>query len=82
MKECYLRKEESFWGGGGRKTIYPNGYKFTYEEEGLYSSIEDFKFFHVYDEKGKQVGYYDKEDFDELFMLIDEVRDKKLDDLI
>ena len=83
MEECYLRFDKDFWNGGGRKTIYPGGTKFIYEVEKM-SSVDggEVRHYYVYEKPHKHIGLFDEEEFNEIFMTKDEVRDKKIDEII
>ena len=85
MEECYLRFDKDFWNPGGKKTIYPAGTKFIYEVEKM-SSVDGGEARHyyvdVYEKPNVHIGYYDKEEFNEIFMTKDESRDKKIDEII
>ena len=83
MKECYLRFDKDFWGRRGRKTIYPTGTKFIYEVETM-SSVDGGEAIHyyVYEKPNKHIGLFDQEEFNEIFMTKDEVRDKKINEII
>jgi len=83
MEECYLRFDKDFWNPGGRKTIYPAGTKFIYEVEKM-SSVDggEVRHYYVYEKPHKHIGLYDEEEFNEIFMTKDEVRDRKIDKII
>ena len=83
MEECYLRFDKDFWGRRGRKTIYPAGTKFSFEVETM-SSIDggDARHYYVYEKPNVHIGLYDEEEFNEIFMTKDEVRDRKISDII
>ena len=83
MEECYLRFDKDFWARRGRKTIYPAGTKFILEIETM-SSVDggEFRNYYVYEKPNKHIGLFDEEEFNEIFMTKDEVRDKKIDEII
>ena len=83
MEECYLRFDKDFWGRRGRKTIYSAGTKFSFEVEKM-SSVDggEVRHYHVYSEPDRLVGFFDEEEFNEIFMTKDEVRDRKIDEII
>ena len=83
MEECYLRVDKDFWARPGRKTIYPAGTKFILEIETM-SSVDggEARHYYVYEKPHKHIGLYDEEEFNELFMTKDEVRDRKIDEII
>ncbi len=85
MKEYYLKCEQSFWTKGGRKTIYPAGTMFFVELETLATKRQphiEFKNYYVYEKPGVVLGFYDEEEFNEIFMTKEEARDKKIDEII
>lgn len=83
MEECYLRFDKDFWNGGGRKTIYPAGTKFILEIETM-SSVDggEVRHYYVYEKPNVHIGLFDEEEFNEIFMTKDEIRDKKIDEII
>ena len=83
MEECYLRFDKDFWARRGRKTIYPAGTKFSFEVETM-SSVDggEARHYYVYEKPDKHIGLYDEEEFNEIFMTKDEIRDKKIDKII
>ena len=83
MEECYLRVDKDFWSRRGRKTIYPTGAKFIYEVEKMSSGDGgEVRHYYVYSEPNRLVGFFDEEEFNQIFMTKDEVRDKKIDEII
>ena len=83
MEECYLRFDKDFWWRRGRKTIYSAGTKFSFEEEVMSTgSGLEYRCYYVYEKPNVLLGYYDGEEFNEIFMTKDEVRDKKIDEII
>lgn len=83
MEECYLRVDKDFWGRRGRKTIYSAGTEFISEIETM-SSIDggEARHYYVYEKPHKHIGLFDEEEFNQIFMTKDEVRDKKIDEII
>jgi len=83
MEECYLRFDKDFWARRGRKTIYSAGAKFIYEVETM-SSVDggEARHYYVYEYPNVHVGLFDQEEFNEIFMTKDEVRDMKIDEII
>jgi hypothetical protein len=83
MEECYLRFDKDFLGRRGRKTIYPAGTKFSFEAETM-SSIDggEATHYYVYEKPNVHIGLYDEEEFNEIFMSKNEVRNKKIDKII
>jgi hypothetical protein len=83
MEECYLRFDKDFWARRGRKTIYSAGTKFILEIETM-SSVDggEVRHYYVYEKPNKHIGLFDEEEFNEIFMTKDEVRDKKIDEII
>jgi hypothetical protein len=83
MEECYLRFDKDFWGRRGKKTIYPAGTKFSFEVETM-SSVDggEARHYYVYEKPHKHIGLFDEEEFNKIFMTKDEVRDKKIDEII
>ena len=91
MEECYLRFDKDFWGrrliskkySSGRKTIYSAGTKFSFELE-IMSSVDggETRHYYVYEYPNVHVGLYDEEEFNQIFMTKDEIRDKKIDEII
>jgi hypothetical protein len=83
MEDCYLRIEKEFWTARGRKTIYPAGRNLFYEVETMSSvDIGEIREYYVYDYPNVHLGLYDEEEFNEIFMTKDEIRDKKIDEII
>jgi hypothetical protein len=83
MESCYLRFDKDFWTSRSRKTIFPAGTKFLYEVE-IMSSHDggDIKHYFVYTKPNVHIGYYEEDGFNELFMTKDELRDKKIYEII
>ena len=83
MEDCYLRFEKEFWTARGRKTIFPAGSKFIYEKETM-SSVDggEVRRYFVYVKPKVHVGYYEEDEFQESFMIKEEFRDKKIDEII
>jgi|694.fasta_scaffold105632_4 hypothetical protein len=82
LTEYILKNEHAFW-DGGRKVIYPAGSKLLVEEEVMSTgSGFEYRYYYVYSKPNVLLGYYDKEEFFEIFMTLEEARDKKIDDLI
>lgn len=83
MGECYLRINKNFWSRRGRKTTYTTGAKFIYEVEKM-SSVDggEVRHYYVYEKPNRHIGFFDEEEFNEIFMTKDEIRDKKIDEII
>ncbi len=83
MEECYLRFDKDFWRPLGGKTIYSADTKFIYEVEKM-SSVDGGlnRNYYVYEKPKVLIGLYDEEEFNEIFMTKNEVRDKKIDEII
>ena len=83
MEECYLRFDKDFWTRRGRKTLYSTGTKFSFEVETM-SSVDDgeFRHYYVYTKPNVHIGLFDQEEFNEIFMTKDELRDKKINEII
>jgi hypothetical protein len=83
MEDCYLRFDKDFWRPLGGKTIYSADTKFIYEVEKM-SSVDgvENRHYYVYSEPNRFVGFFDEEELNEIFMTKDEVRDKKIIDII
>ena len=83
LEECYLRIDKDFWSRRGRKTIYPTGAKFIYEVEKMSSGDGgEARHYYVYEKPNRHIGFFDEEEFNEIFMTKDEIRDKKIDEII
>lgn len=83
MEDCYLRFDKDFWTSRGRKTIYPAGTKLFYEVETMSSvDVGEIREYYVYDYPNVHLGLYDEDEFHEAFMTKDEIRDKRIDEII
>ena len=83
LEECYLRIDRDFWTRRGRKTIYPAGKKFSFEVEIMFSiSGGEFRHYYVYEKPNRHIGLFDEEEFNEIFITKDEIRDRKIDEII
>jgi GTPase len=83
MEECYLRFEKEFWGKRGRKIIYSAGTEFIYEVETMSSVVGgEIRRYFVYVKPKVHIGYYEEDEFHEVFMTKDEVRDLKIESII
>ena len=83
MEDCYLRFDKEFWTGRGRKTIYPARTKFIYEVETMSNVVGDtIRRYFVYVKPKVHVGYYEEDEFNEVFMTLNELRDKRIDEII
>lgn len=70
-------------GKGGRKIFYSEGSKLLVEEEVLSTnSGQESNHYYCYSKPNVLLGYYDKEEFNEIFMTLEEARDKKIGDII
>ena len=83
MEECYLRSDKDFWTSRGRKTIFPAGTKLFYEVETM-TSVDggEIRRYFVYVKPKVHIGYYEEDEFHDSFMTKDEIRDKKIDEII
>jgi hypothetical protein len=83
LKEYILKTDYSFWEKGG-KILYTAGSKLLVEEEEMMSIDPqvEYKYYYVYSKPKSLLGYYDKEEFFEIFMTLEEARDKKIGDII
>jgi len=83
MEEYYLRFDKYFWARRGRKTLYPSSTKVLIEIEKM-SSVDggEVKYYYAYIKDGAPLGQFDEEEFKETFMDINEMRDRKIDDII
>ena len=85
MEECYLRFDKDFWARRGRKTIYSAGTEFILEIETM-SSVDggEVRHYYVYEKEKphKHIGLFDEEEFNQIFMTKDGVRDSKIDEII
>jgi hypothetical protein len=83
LKEYILKSEHAFWIKRGKKIFYPAGTKLLVEEEVLSTnSGQESRYYYCYSKPNVLLGYYDKEEFLEIFMTLEEARDKKIDILI
>ena len=84
MEECYLRFDKDFWNPGLRKTIYPAGTKFLLKIEVIDYMLGrgENRHYYVYEKPHKHIGLYGEEEFNEIFMTLEEARDKKIDEII
>lgn len=83
MEECYLRFDKDFWARRGRKTLYSSGTKFSFEVETM-SSVDggEARHYYVYSKPNVHIGLFDEEEFNEIFMTKDEVRNLKIESII
>lgn len=83
MEDCYLRFDKDFWTGRGRKTIYTAGTKLFYEVETMTSVVGgEIRRYFVYVKPSVHIGYYEEDEFHESFMTKEEIRDKRIDEII
>jgi hypothetical protein len=83
LTEYILKNEHAFWIKQGRKILYPAGSKLLVEEEVMLTGNGlDYRHYYVYSKPNVLLGYFDKEEFFEIFMTLEEARDKKIDDII
>ena len=83
LKEYILKNEHAFWIKRGRKILYSAGSKVLVEEELMTTgSGHELNHYFVYSKPNVLLGYYDEEEFLEIFMTLDEARDKKISDII
>jgi hypothetical protein len=84
MEECYLRVDKDFWNLGGRKTIYSAGTEFILEIQTIDYMLGrgEVRHYYVYEKPHKHIGLFGEEEFNEIFMTKDEVRDRKIDEII
>lgn len=82
MEDYYLKIDKEFWTGRGRKTIFPAGTKFLVETERMTNQLGNvFVNYYVYLKPNISLGHFDEEEFHETFMALNEIRDKKIDDI-
>jgi hypothetical protein len=79
LKEYILKTDYAFWGKGGRKVLYSAGSKLLVEEEVL---GKESRYYYCYSKPNVLLGYFDKEEFFEIFMTLEDARDKKIDKII
>jgi hypothetical protein len=83
LKEYILRTDYAFWEKRGRKILYSAGSKLLVEEEVLSTnSGQESRYYYCYSKPNVLLGYYEKEEFFEIFMTLEESRDKKISDII
>ena len=83
LQEYILKSEHAFWIKRGRKILYPAGSKLLVEEEVMSTGNGlEYRHYYVYSKPNVLLGYYDKEEFFEIFMTLEEDRDKKIGDII
>lgn len=83
LKEYILKTDYAFWVKGGRKVLYSAGSKLLVEEEVLSTnSGQESRYYYCYSKPNVLLGYFDKEEFFEIFMTLEEARDKKIDKII
>jgi len=83
LKEYILKINQSFWGRRGKKTFYSTGTKLLVEEEVMLTGNGlEYRHYYVYSKPNVLLGYFDKEEFFEIFMTLEEARDEKNDDII
>ena len=83
FKEYILKINQSFLGRRGKRTFYPAGTKLLVEEEVLSTnSGQESRYYYCYSKPNVLLGYFDKEEFFEIFMTLEEARDKKIDKII
>jgi len=96
LKEYILRTDYEFWekrirhigDPGGRKILYSAGSKLSVEEEVMTTGRGlEYRCYYVYSKPNSKpnvlLGYYDdEEEFFEIFMTLEEARDKKIDEII
>jgi len=82
LKEYILRNEHAFWKKNGSKVIYPPSSKVLVDEEVMTTDSGEYKYYYVYSKPNSLLGYYEKEEFFEIFMTLEEARDKKISDII
>jgi len=79
LQEYILKIEHAFWIKRGRKILYPAGSKLLVEEEVMSTGNGlEYRHYYVYSKPNVLLGYYDKEEFFEIFMTLEEARDKKI----
>jgi hypothetical protein len=83
LKEYILKNDYDFWYKGGRKIKYPGGSKLLVEEEIMTTgSGLEYRYYYVYSKKNALLDSFEGEDFFEIFMTLEEARDKKIDDIL
>jgi hypothetical protein len=83
LTEYILKNEHAFWIKQGKKIFYSAGSKLLVEEEVMSTNNGlEYRHYFVYSKPNVLLGYYDKEEFFEIFMTLEEARDKKIDDII
>ena len=82
MEECYLRSNLEYF-RKGRNINLTAGKKFFYEVEILSSEDDgEVRHYYVYEKPNVHFDFLDEDEFNEMFMTKDEVRDRKIDDII
>ena len=82
-KEYILKTDYAFWEKRGRKILYSTGSKLSVEEEVMTTGRGlEYRCYYVYEKPNVYIGYYDEEEFNEIFMTLEESRDKKIDEII
>lgn len=83
LQEYILKREHAFWIKRGTKILHPAGSKLLVEEEVMSTGNGlEYRQYYVYSKPYVLLGYYDKEEFFEIFMTLEEDRDKKIGDII
>ena len=87
LKEYILRADYAFWEKRGRKILYSAGSKLSVEEEVMTIGRGlEYRCYYVYSKPNSKpnvlLGYYVEEEFNEIFMTLEEARDKKIDEII
>ena len=83
LKEYILKKDQIFWGKGGRKVLYPAGSKLLVEEEVMATGAGfEYRYYYVYSKPNVLLDSFEGEDFTDIFMTLEEARDKKIDDIL
>jgi len=83
LKEYILKINQAFWGRRGKKILYPVGTKLLVEEEVMLTGDGlEYRHYYVYSKPNVLLGYFDIEEFFEIFMSLEEARDKKIEDIL
>jgi len=83
LKEYILKNDYAFWGKAGRKIFYPAGSKLLVEEEVMSTgSGLEYRYYYVYSKPNVLLDSFEGVDFTDIFMTLQEARDKKIDDIL
>jgi len=83
LQEYILKNDYAFWEKRGRKILYSAGSKLSVEEEVMTTgSGQESRYYYVYSKPNVLLGYYEKEEFFEIFMTLEESRDTKINTLL